>query len=494
MALDKNDGTFKPSIEGVISGKTSQVAGMNALLSDLIGNDNYLNENKVEYKNSKGEYDPNKSYAKDDVVFMDGHEVGYVHEIIDGGYSDPVRYKETRRDYRISDRMYYKYDGVGWEMLLTELDEVSLNLYTVAHKPADQNYESTWDNFFPYNEIGRWLVHKDTCEEIAKMDKIYGDRRDGTSSAVANDWNGTNGDIAVKIPKLYVNYKHTSRGKRIRFYSYKNPTKKISLEAYVHPAFVTDFDAEAIYIGATKGRNISGQLRACEGALQVSQNIGWFLTASRTNRTADYCITPFSISCLLQDLFLMEFGSVHSQEILGQGRSNTTSASNAGTTKTLGDRSGRVSTDDTNGNVSYRGIEDCFGNVWEFGVGLIVDDNGYYHTNKLSAFNDKSKMTRLPISTILLDSENQRIKSYAKIDSKSTNHLNIPVEIGASDSTYYTDVFWCHNKGEENIALLFGHWGDAGACGMRALTLNAVASFVSSALGARFTFFKKINK
>lgn len=508
MALDKNDGTFKPSIEGVISGKTSQVAGMNVLLNDLIGNDNYLKDNKldkgsytgtlddvfntvVKYPNFKGEYNPNTSYAKDDIVFMDGHEIGYIHEIIDGGFSDPARYKETRRDYRISDRMYYKYDGADWEILLTELDEVSLNLYTVAHKPADQNYESTWDNFFPYSEIGRWLVHKDTCEEIAKMDKIYGDRREGDSSAVANDWNGTNGDIAVKIPKLYVNYKHTSRGKRIRFYSYKNPTKKISLEAYVHPAFITDFEAEAIYMGATKGRNISGQLRACEGGLQVSQNIGWFLTASRANRTTDYCITPFSLSCLLQDLFLMEFGSVHSQEILGQGRSNTTTASSAGTTKTLGDRSGRVSTDNSNGNVSYRGIEDCFGNIWEFGVGIIVDDNGYYHTNNLSAFNDKSKMDKLPISTILLDLDNQRIKSYAKMDSKSTNYLNIPVEIGASDSTYYTDGFWCHDKGEENIALLFGAWHDAGACGLRALYLADVAAHVSSGVGARFTFFKK---
>ncbi|MGL5714998.1 MAG: hypothetical protein ACRCX2_18425 [Paraclostridium sp.] len=48
MALDKNDGTFSPSIEGVISGKTSQVTGMNGLLNDLIGNDNYLKGKKLD--------------------------------------------------------------------------------------------------------------------------------------------------------------------------------------------------------------------------------------------------------------------------------------------------------------------------------------------------------------------------------------------------------------------------------------------------------------
>lgn len=54
MALDKNDGTFSPSIEGVISGKTSQVTGMNGLLNDLIGNDNYLKDKKLDRGNYTG--------------------------------------------------------------------------------------------------------------------------------------------------------------------------------------------------------------------------------------------------------------------------------------------------------------------------------------------------------------------------------------------------------------------------------------------------------
>ncbi|MGL4454055.1 MAG: hypothetical protein ACRCTZ_23135 [Sarcina sp.] len=54
MALDKNDGTFSPSIEGVVSGKTSQVTGMNGLLNDLIGNDNYLKDKKLDRGNYNG--------------------------------------------------------------------------------------------------------------------------------------------------------------------------------------------------------------------------------------------------------------------------------------------------------------------------------------------------------------------------------------------------------------------------------------------------------
>ncbi|MGL5717814.1 MAG: right-handed parallel beta-helix repeat-containing protein [Paraclostridium sp.] len=54
MALDKNDGTFKPIIDGIVSGKTSQVTGVNEILNNLIGNDNYLKNKKLDNGNYVG--------------------------------------------------------------------------------------------------------------------------------------------------------------------------------------------------------------------------------------------------------------------------------------------------------------------------------------------------------------------------------------------------------------------------------------------------------
>lgn len=54
MALDKNDGIFRPIIDGVISGKTSQVTGVNEILNNLIGNDNYLKGKKLDNGNYIG--------------------------------------------------------------------------------------------------------------------------------------------------------------------------------------------------------------------------------------------------------------------------------------------------------------------------------------------------------------------------------------------------------------------------------------------------------
>ncbi|MGL5752515.1 MAG: hypothetical protein ACRCXT_18410 [Paraclostridium sp.] len=66
--LNKDDGIFLPSIEGVVSGKTSQVAGMNDILNKLIGNDNYLDKRKMSTENTIEDLKKSKKYKLGDVV------------------------------------------------------------------------------------------------------------------------------------------------------------------------------------------------------------------------------------------------------------------------------------------------------------------------------------------------------------------------------------------------------------------------------------------
>ncbi|MGL5962996.1 MAG: hypothetical protein ACRCZ2_01145 [Fusobacteriaceae bacterium] len=445
--------------------------------------------NGLKDEKNVSEYDESITYKNGDIVYMLGHEPGYIFEIMDGMYADPTRYKDTRIDYIISDKMFYKYNGKNFDMILEEKDKADLNLYTVAHKPPTQNFETTWDSVYPYSEIGRWLINKDTGVKISKMDKIFGDRRENAGSAVANDWNGTNGDIAVFLPRTYVNYKHTSQGKRIRFYSYKNPTKKIALDSYLHPAFdMGSIGTGDLFVAATKGRVVANQLRSHEGALTVSQTKQWFWDASRVGRNTEWNLTTIASFQLIADLYLMEFGNKNSQEVLGQGRSNTTTASSAGTTKTLGDRSGRVSTDDANGNVSYRGIEDCFGNVWEFALGYLCTDAGYHYTNDVASMDTIAKMTRLPVKNLLTNTSGF-VKEYAKIEGHET--LNIPTALGATSTTYATDNFWAHDLGEENLLMVGGYWSFAASCGVGCLTSAIVGSAVDSRIGGRFLKLSK---
>ena len=71
MALDKNNGTFASSISGVISGETSQVAGMNAILNNIMNNTNY----NYTYKLDKGTYTGNASDLK---TLIDGKKDDFI--------------------------------------------------------------------------------------------------------------------------------------------------------------------------------------------------------------------------------------------------------------------------------------------------------------------------------------------------------------------------------------------------------------------------------
>ncbi|MGL5715986.1 MAG: right-handed parallel beta-helix repeat-containing protein [Paraclostridium sp.] len=66
--LNKDDGIFLPSIEGVVSGKTSQVAGMNEIMNNLIGNDNYLDKRKMSTENTILDLKASSKYKIGDVV------------------------------------------------------------------------------------------------------------------------------------------------------------------------------------------------------------------------------------------------------------------------------------------------------------------------------------------------------------------------------------------------------------------------------------------
>ncbi|MGL5749570.1 MAG: hypothetical protein ACRCXT_03510 [Paraclostridium sp.] len=75
--LNKDDGIFLPSIEGVVSGKTSQVAGMNEIMNNLIGNDNYLDKRKMSTENTIEDLKKSKKYKLGDIVKVLGfHEKG----------------------------------------------------------------------------------------------------------------------------------------------------------------------------------------------------------------------------------------------------------------------------------------------------------------------------------------------------------------------------------------------------------------------------------
>ena len=78
-------------------------------------------------------------------------------------------------------------------------------------------------------------------------------------------------------------------------------------------------------------------------------------------------------------LFMIEYASLNSQEIIGMGVCSITDdkssnmAVNTGGTSSLGNATGMASGTNGKVSISYRGKEDAFGNIWSFVDGANID-------------------------------------------------------------------------------------------------------------------------
>jgi len=149
----------------------------------------------------------------------------------------------------------------------------------------------------------------------------------------------------------------------------------------------------------------------------------------------------------------------------------------------LGNGSGEVVVNDTQA-MSYRGIENFYGNVWKFIDGILVKDDGYYFGNSVDDYNDSGTgylhIGTIPITT---DGYGSNFENLASFDfAYMTNSVN------GSSSTYLTDYLYAHDATETNICLFGGRWSDGSFAGAFNLDLYDVASIALSYIGARLCY------
>lgn len=363
---------------------------------------------------------------------------------------------------------------------------------TKANLPhLNQVYSSVWDNHPIVGQIGGWVCDKDTGALKYKLHKTDWTKKiDGTPSVLT----GEDGDVMVKVPAYYI---------RITMEPYGQP--KFELDDtipdrhatngkpgfYVHPAFLTKSGKVKPYIltAAYKGYILNNQLRSISGVKPtVSQTISSFTDKARQGRNTGankHDITRMYERMALNLLFYFEFGTLDGQTAVGQGWSSGNTESNiTGTTNSLGDRSGYVGEVNGKASIRWRGIEDYWGNVWEFVNGFMISDIGYHYTNDVTKFLNMGAMETYA-KDLSAKVPNGYITDMEKIPGKEW--MMIPKSTGGTSSTYWCDQFWSHDPTEQNIALAGGTWSYGATCGPACWLCDNVASTAYSALGARLS-------
>ena len=312
--------------------------------------------------------------------------------------------------------------------------------------------------------------------------------------------NGTNGQVMVYVPKFWykldVSESGSLDGNNIRKGTWSIadvPTDGFKL----HPAFLavdgvteldyflygafdavgqdsngtysTSYNTTSYKLGSVGGNSYKPSVsltRATARTMATNRGTGWYSAGVKQTMA-------------IQMLFAVEYG-FNSQTTLGNGIVSVSAASNTGTTTgstSSGDLSGKTTA------VNYRGIENFWGNVWNWIDGINFYERTPYICNSYS-FADATSSGYTSISFNLPSSNYITALGY-----DSTNDwILLPSESSSTSAVSGPIGDYVASNSSWRVARLGGHWGSDSNAGAFCWSGSVDSSSSSSSFGARVMF------
>ena len=239
---------------------------------------------------------------------------------------------------------------------------------------------------------------------------------------------------------------------------------------------------DKFYIGAYKGHIVDGKLRSISGVLPESRKtIGTFRTAAQANGNG-YEITPFNKLTLLQALYVVRYKSLDSRAALGKGYTEADSYAPTGNTDKDGLYFGNQ---DGKRQVKCHGIEDLWGNIFEWVDGFVTTDKIKIADGNFNDNGDGYEIAADLPNTVC----------GAITDIHGDNMLGfVPKE--ADDDLCAGEAYYCNygstwSDGTINLPYFGGNRSNGAGAGAFRLFCNFSASDASPVIGARLCFCGK---
>lgn len=383
---------------------------------------------------------------------------------------------------------HYNTAGVEWEVAQSTK---MTRLGTTVNKTEGSDF----DSIYPYSEMK--LCNVNDSGEITAYIGDSGFKRDGT-----------NGQVMVKIPKFYYRHVYGEAAKKHQFWISEHPISGFKL----HPAFMrAGVEKECIYMGAykasidtsiTKTVTVKGEngedktlnvnaLASVSGALPAVQKKRYEFRASAKARGDNWCIVDALARNAVALLYLVEYADTNSQSAIGAGvtDSTNTAAIASGGCDYLNGASGNAVGDVGKVSVSYRGLEDLWGNVWEFidGINIENSEKQPYIADDNSNFADDTFTGVYTPSGVTLPSGNGYVRDFAC--SGDADWLLMPSaaeETGTGSSTYIPDYYYQNwGNSADKVALAGGIWHHGSYAGLFLWCVNVTSSRANLTVGAR---------
>ena len=328
---------------------------------------------------------------------------------------------------------------------------------------------SAWDSMAIFKDI-KPCVLKNGVVQYYLNPNDFTKKADGSAADITS---GNDGDVMIEIPKT--GFSITTNDNYIDVKVTNNPNNA-AFKYYAHSR-AAEGDRQKLYIGAYKGyKDGSNKLRSLSGkAPTTSQTIGTFRTQAQANG-AGYDLVSFYPLTLLQCLYLIRYKNLDSQTALGQGYTGGSAAQSTGATNTAGMCYGSTS---TTSRIKLFGIEDFWGNVWEWIDGLFCDSSRNIKT-AFQGFNDTGNGY-----TSRGQGATTNIGHYMSKPQGSSETGFIAKEVSGSSTTYFADYAYLYAG---CLPIFGGDWNDGALAGAFHLDVTCSASYSDSGIGARLMY------
>ena len=262
---------------------------------------------------------------------------------------------------------------------------------------------------------------------------------------------GTSGQVMVEVPKFY--YKHTFSGS-----THSWEISEIPLSGFaVHPAFLKNgVEVDFRYFGAYEASSASSKMGSASGTTPAASKTRTTFRTEAAARGTGWRQVEYYLHSAIQLLYLVEYQDFNSQEMIGEGRTQLSGGSwacdsyigRSGKSNADGNGTNSVAGNTNNAYMTYRGIENWYGNVWEMRDGWTVNDVSssqliMYATNNDADFADTGSTN---MTVIYDDTSPHASGGYISGLADISNGFIGNAMSGASN-TYVGDYYWQYAGG-----------------------------------------------
>jgi hypothetical protein len=320
---------------------------------------------------------------------------------------------------------------------------------------------SEWDAWFGIYPC----LFKDGVEVGKLNPNNFAQFEDGSSADITS---GNNGDVMIAFPRRGL--KIETVGDMIHI-SMTNALDDSDFKYYAHQRGINN--KNVFYLGAYKAYVTNSKMRSLSGkSPNVSQTSGWFRAMAQNNGVG-YDQSAYFQLVYRQAMYILKYKNLDSQSLLGSGQSSGSGRLSTGRTNNIGMNSNSSS----GTQMKLFGLEDFYGNIYEFIEGVYINSSIFYTTTEnfadLSGYQNNGTITAFFTA------------QYVKYIYGNNEMGFISKAGGGRSSTYFCDG---QNVDSTATCLYGGHWTSGARNGVFSSILNANGTISDTGRGGRLMY------